>query len=635
MSSYDQWTEAAAIIKHNHFGLLRDRIKRSLHINLCSNDVTQICSSSTIDKDTFTMFYNRYQSYFDNTDCLMNAVKAGNLPVVQILLEQTKPVVFKREVELMKEAIERGHYYVVKYLWDLETPSHRAELERRYKYLVKRVLAKRSSNTIRLMLEPNSFTKDLADKYLTYSLQRPQDIILTEDQQLIESLLPDIATSINDGEPIPSMMSRLGQQAEKLIAQLRLMCSSCSIDTDGLNDIASSLLEKSIKDTTSLQQQHHVPVQSQSTLDDGTRLAFIKIGELSTIIKAKTVLKKKIDRAKYQTFFLDDYIRSGDSHLIPYLIDRNIAKHYRVFNSIVKYGCVEQAHLAIKHITSNVNPGAPLKRLPTTLYQSFLDAHDHNKSLKVIIYLNSMGITVKKNIDRRMFNGTMDMLQFLLSDGNKIFPLNRLSLFVFDGKQLEYSMSTKPNLIKRESIKFIAKLAAMNDNTDIIQVLRQRTPNLLTHCFLSRYSLLNGGPHLSVFKLLTEAKFLFSIDPTACKGKFEELIQTAIQDYSRVGPLDCVLEWSDKLDVKSHVLTTILPTKTKMLINRHEVQMLQHLLDIGAVFDTKGVHMMEAYKSNPSIQSIIAEYRLRNYENKKRSMDKQTTSTKPTKVTKN
>ncbi|EFA86029.1 hypothetical protein PPL_01262 [Heterostelium album PN500] len=112
---YNHWNKAYEMINNNHIGLIVDKIKTGQYFEISSYDLSIFCIKVT-DLNQFMLVYNKYRdTLFLSKDLISNACRAGNIEIVKILLNQTFPILLKRD-GAFKGALLGGHIEILDYL---------------------------------------------------------------------------------------------------------------------------------------------------------------------------------------------------------------------------------------------------------------------------------------------------------------------------------------------------------------------------------------------------------------------------------------------------------------------------------------------------------------------------------------
>ncbi|GAM25917.1 hypothetical protein SAMD00019534_090920 [Acytostelium subglobosum LB1] len=545
------------MVLHKHFGLLRDRIKRNLHVHFTFSTVQSICQSPDIDQHTFTMLYNRYQRFFTCKSALLDAVTCGNLPIVQTLLHQTHPIVFERTDDLLVRATQGGHIKVLKYLLDTGKFNNEVLWKRHPNAVMEALHNSSTSAAIRFLMDPHNFPQDLIDLVKSNVNLYAKACIRTGDQQLIDQLLSlDVIKQITF--TCDFMLPNNFQPIHQLAHFERLF--------QGTND-GGALDRRAEKELTSSRQTTQSILTSttdtyaHSGIGDDQRLVFIKLAEVVS-------WDANDDLASY---LAHQYVVTGDFVLFPYLFSKAI--HVKtMINLIVLHGNVVQAKVVLGYLDNVIMPaqlGTILREEQFgELYDSFVQADNMSNSFEIIKYLNNNQVVVKEvaKLSSDLFPGTMEMLKFLLSDANKIFPMDKLQnmLVVLAIDQLEYVLKTKPSVFLAPgshslvhiamNASFFARLDTLDAILDHIQPERHLESTL--HCALA-----NGGRHMGVIKLLVERQHI-TLNSISCQ--IGQLGDVELLEYALVHCVD-------------NSLDAFLSSTINTAIFRHQVDLIQHI----------------------------------------------------------
>ncbi|GAM23302.1 hypothetical protein SAMD00019534_064770 [Acytostelium subglobosum LB1] len=623
------------IVKHKQYGLLRDRIKHKLHITINRNTKTNIgsiktlCKAKDIDQDTFKMVYDRYQRYFCDIDALRWAVEADNLVIVQTLLHQTYPVIFERGHELLIHALTSPSITVLKYLMD----SGLFDNDRLLTINLNRVhgpgvvpLDKffRSPDALRIMREDvNNFPQEFLDKFISKARMHVNNILASRDQQHINELLFKEGVMMLPNFRITSEMMKSGPNvspAEQLAHFLRLL-PHMDIDQQMEANNAIALLS-SKKTTQAILSKHGMLDHNNNNnnnitmIDDAQLMVFVKLYQLN-------VQRRHSD--KLNNYALRQYIATGDCMLIPFFLGNNgypLNRHDVdvLFSTITQRGTVTQAMVTMEYLQDqsgnnyNIDSSGPL----SDQFHFFNTADDMSRSFEIIKYLNSTKRIVQPQaLSYTLFNGTMEMLEFLLSDDNRIFSKNvvRYSL-VLEPDQLEYFFKVKPEMFEWENtMRFAVSLARL----DSLSILLDHIPSKLSMStrLLFHLVLTNGGHHMEVIRMLVEKgniKPSYGIFPTI--GRMGDI---AFFDY-------CLANyeyhehdfWFEKMLIGQNEIDYIPEKALFGAIECNQVNMIKHLYQhhMDVLLD-KHYHLQAVIDGNLEVLEVLLAVDPLNPNNKK------------------
>ncbi|GAM19186.1 hypothetical protein SAMD00019534_023610 [Acytostelium subglobosum LB1] len=452
-SKYSDWTDVESMLKHHHYGLLRYRIKQNDDIKFESyTPTTSLFKYGQIDDYTFNAVYSKYRQYFNHNIILKKAIKTGQSKhVIDILLKQTQPIVFERDVSSLIELCDRESYELLKYLLD---SGHYNHIQWSWSRInIPRLFEKASASSIRCLLNPNNNnTESLIDRIKQQSCQYIPEILAKGDQQLIDQLLFKDGVKQFD-EPITAhfMLPITASPTQQLERFERLLPQDDTLHDRSLNHIATSKSAAlSLLSSASIQ----IPRQDID-IGDEQRLIFVKLGELEKTMIAPR--NRKLDR-----YIVHEYIVTGDCMLLPYLIihpKRTYYKHevQNIVNEIIKHGNLTQLIVAIGLLDNEL---IPKHNRPTDrslyfgdMYNAFIDSDNMTKSLECIQYLNQLNViqSIAPQVERKpitlLRTPPMFVLAFLMSSDNKIFPLELLreKVVLMEPQQIDYVLNNMPS----------------------------------------------------------------------------------------------------------------------------------------------------------------------------------------------
>ncbi|GAM19185.1 hypothetical protein SAMD00019534_023600 [Acytostelium subglobosum LB1] len=457
-SKYSDWTDAKAMLEHRQHGLLRYRIKQNDDIKFTTYTALSMFDYGHIDVDTFKAVYNKYQSFFNHKNILNNAIKSEvqDKQVIGILLEQTRPMIFYRDVSRLIDLCESGSYELLKYLLD---SGHYYHVQWKWSQInMEKLFKKISASSIQYLLNPdNNFPQSLTDRIKRSSSQYVTEILAKGDQQLIDQLLFKDGVKLFNGPITDRLMLPITasptQQLERFERLLPL--------DDTLNDQAISRISMSKSIALKLTDELHYTRQD-TDIGDEQRMIFVKLGELEKSMVASRT--RPLDR-----YMVHEYIVTGDCMLLPYLIihpKRSYHKHevQNIVNEIIKHGNLTQLIVAIGLLDNELIPkhkrrDAPLERLAYfgNMYNAFVDADNMTKSLECIKYLNQHDVVqgIVPQIERKQITllrtPPMFVLAFLMSTDNNIFPkeLLREKLVLMEPQQIDFVLNNMPSFFNR------------------------------------------------------------------------------------------------------------------------------------------------------------------------------------------
>ncbi|GAM20639.1 hypothetical protein SAMD00019534_038140 [Acytostelium subglobosum LB1] len=231
---------------------------------------------------------------------------------------------------------------------------------------------------------------------------------------------------------------------------------------------ATEALNKSKEDAWRMIALSYDNRDSVDTCDDKFRLEMIKF---------LLFINHQYDNAyKIIIRMLNDYLSSGDLALIPFLAS---VKYHDVslICCIVEHGTLAQAQLLVQFMASKPELESLFQDLgnyrksDNLLNPVFMTSHNSSLKLEVLMMFNDHNIQLDKAPNgQSIFEGSMDMLEFLVSDRNKIVKFTPLFI---DVKHLEYVLDKSPLLINHNLQIQLAVMLHQHDIVQLIYGLRQ------------------------------------------------------------------------------------------------------------------------------------------------------------------
>ncbi|GAM20079.1 hypothetical protein SAMD00019534_032540, partial [Acytostelium subglobosum LB1] len=731
---YDHWVDAAEIIEYNHFGLLRDRLKRNLYIKYAPERANNmVCRANKIDGDTFAALYNRYQVHFKHYKEYKMAIKWDNLVVVKTLLHQTYPVAFPRNNKLLIHATKSLSYTVLKYLIDSGlfdcSVLYRPQLEEddpSIKHVSWSSVFANSPESVRYLLDPGNFDQTFIDLVRRNACQHVEFIMMRGDKQLIDDLLFDaLGKPLFGDQPINSQMMLLEATPEEQLAHFlrflpldntRVERASVPLDVNS-NDILS-MVKDSIPEY----------IQIDPTLTTkAVALSHDQLLVYRMLFQMEIEWRNHISGDSLVSIIVRHYLKTGDCQLLPmlfhsppWIVPSEFHKYISgLFNLLINYGNVAQTAIIYTLLaqllqTNHLQDLMTVFFDPTMMYHSFASAKDVAKSFQVVRYLNARHVVqTDMGVLCRKFLGTPEMLQFLLSDASTIFSKDLIISNTFFGiSHIEYIVRNRPEIMRLvhhndHLILFLAFFGPTNNelltqlldlltpeqllansakgrvqtaivasamsNLDLINVIAKKIQlnrdkvaskvgrvgdvalfqAVLAHIVAPEGEDLETTRQSFISSVLEKAidlhqmalvKHIFEqfgdlvlsarsyIGTTAAHGnmemlaylwqvdKYEEMAKLTKDAINggQIQALDWLLNQADKVTydrIKAH------PININDLIVNHYIDMLRHLIDIGATLDLSTVDKLPEYQNNPSIQSLVAQYKEQRDNNLKRMND--------------
>ncbi|EGG13336.1 hypothetical protein DFA_11097 [Cavenderia fasciculata] len=124
--SYDHWNKVSDILKNGYYGLLIDKVQRGIPDTVCSftvRDAATICQRIT-NTNHFSILYNKFRDYFVDPSLLELACRGGNIEIIDILLNQTYPIVLPQSRSYIGAAMG-NHIHVLDHLLEKMVPFDR------------------------------------------------------------------------------------------------------------------------------------------------------------------------------------------------------------------------------------------------------------------------------------------------------------------------------------------------------------------------------------------------------------------------------------------------------------------------------------------------------------------------------
>ncbi|GAM18637.1 hypothetical protein SAMD00019534_018120 [Acytostelium subglobosum LB1] len=653
-TKYHHWSDVIDIIENGHFGLLRDRVKRNLFINATKNTMTAMCGTN-IDDVTFDAVYIKYQMYFRDPAALEEAVGIGNIHIVKTLLNQRQPMAFKRDYNLTKYAFNKSQFKMLMYLRETGEFDNDRLVANDHMELANSLFKTRNSDTIRYML------KSLPESFVLGSLIRshaciganPQNIVMTGDPDLITELLAKDIDKIrivikSNNRYIVDYKELKNVTPRQQLEHLERLIDFGFIQGRGSERDPNALLKWSMDTTHTIalllgdEDARMIDHIQRVDIGNEARMVFIKIGEIAAMDKKLGYI--------FLYYIMREYASTGDCFLIPYLMDIwnhtvwNELNNGTLFNNITKNGTLTQARVAIGYIEKGETHTTPNKHVDGYLYSHWIESKNPDTAMSVIKYFNNHGVTITSIIDTQVVTN-VDMLNFLMSDQNKIFPSWYPRKFI--GRSVLQAALEKgyPKSVPMHQAQFNARIAAAAGRLDIINLFLEYWPDLFTRdqelqlmCVmmgneeinkqLSSNSLVDftadhvwsysgalGDPqvlefmlkHCTLDKIKLEKSLNSMIDVGFQQDHLDEFIGLAVKN-GHVETLEFILSQLVN-KTRDPIIESKLRQYTTMLIDQSDTHMLHYLVHIGATLDTKGIYINESFRSNKTIQAIIERYK--------------------------
>ncbi|GAM18652.1 hypothetical protein SAMD00019534_018270 [Acytostelium subglobosum LB1] len=465
---YHHWTDAESMFKYRHHGLLRDRIKRNLYINFTHSTPLIMFNHGDVDKETFMDVYLKYQRYFTDVALLRYAVQANNKLAVLVLWHQTSPVIMDRNFSLLIDAVQSGSFIVLGFLLD----SSNDQMLGRFLDTVKSKYMHHfysSASTIRYVLDANHFPPALINLVKEEAYSFSQCIISTCDQQLIDQLLIEHSrASTTRGHPRLRGVVELLPNASPAnqLAHIEMMFMPVPNDDRTWHERSLKHLESSKSTAHSiLKYKSLAPTHSARVNDcmgDEQRMVFVKLGNIKWEFEhshSKVHIKSHAVIIKYLTH---QYVLTGDCMLIPFIIEQpghgcdkdDISD---LIQQIIRHGNLNQIIVALE-VLNNISildkviddPRFRMGCLQGDMYNSFLEADDLSNSLDVIKYLNENKVVQSFTMAKPNIVLHIQQLEFLMSNENKIFPTDALSLrlVLMEMHHIDYVLQVNPSFFQ-------------------------------------------------------------------------------------------------------------------------------------------------------------------------------------------
>ncbi|GAM20080.1 hypothetical protein SAMD00019534_032550 [Acytostelium subglobosum LB1] len=486
------------MIEYKHYGLIRDRIKRGLHINFDHNAVLSICISRNIDQDTFDTVYKRYQSYFDKSNSYYNAIKHDNLVVVKTLFHQTYPVTFERVDLLLKFALLGDGFSVLKYfmdsglfnnsiLWQKVNESDQMYWDKVYRA---------PPSSIRHILDLGHFPQPLIDHIKSLANQYVFDLMLKGDLQLINDLMFKDGVRLFGG-PITSKMLLPFDfpPAEQLAHFQRMLPNSTTATSAETSDVIAKSKERVTKISIPKEYIDHHGLD----IGDDARTIFVKLNNLAIDLKGD--IRDELGLASYT---VSQYIITGDYMLLPHMISTHIkwpptrfhntvGDVNELFRLIIIQGNIIQA-LVSYEILNNMfeslpqddeNRPTPASSFPSnsfyySLFNNFVKANDMTKSHPIIQYFISKNRNhrpIPKDHEEDYFRGTQSLKYCLMSGSNYHSLCTEMGNVVLQLHHIEQLIRDHPELLGRTNFALMVQVVAFYGRADLLQALIDRAPH--------------------------------------------------------------------------------------------------------------------------------------------------------------
>ncbi|EGG22744.1 hypothetical protein DFA_04874 [Cavenderia fasciculata] len=113
---YSQWTDTFDIIHNGYFTLLCEKLERGLPLTWSNKSIELFCQKAP-NVATFRLVYDRMKNWFLSPQLISRACSNGNIEILEILLDQTEPIILSTE-NAWEVAARDGHLHVLEYLFD-------------------------------------------------------------------------------------------------------------------------------------------------------------------------------------------------------------------------------------------------------------------------------------------------------------------------------------------------------------------------------------------------------------------------------------------------------------------------------------------------------------------------------------
>ncbi|GAM17270.1 hypothetical protein SAMD00019534_004450 [Acytostelium subglobosum LB1] len=445
---YNQWTNFDRIVKCRHYGLLRDRIKRHEHVDEPKDWELRNFVESNADNETFDLVYDKFKYFFkaQSKRLLSLSVRAGNTHFAHTMLRDLKvdndlnnslwsSAIASKSTDMIKFLLENGH---------IKIPDAEDDRSKFVEY----IFQTHSKELIRFALDSACFPSEMSA--LVRSLAPKSYIIevhVIGDQQLMDELIP--ADKLSNHTCVPRLSHRdqlaynapIEQHMEHIEFMLRhkLVCGGDMTDQQAYESLASS---KEWARKIVVGESGTGTCTDTDTGSDENRLAIIK----------------------FFHFIKDRYTWTFDN-----IVNETLSK-----------------------IT---------KRDNGKVYKLFLRPHmsSHNSVLKleVLKILNLHMLQLETHRRYLPFEGSMELLEFLVSSTNKVVQFKPLFT---DINQLIYTLGRAPKLVNLEQQ---LQLALALGHRGMVEIIFKRGYKPSGHTWVFELTM-SGRPQHSMFKWLME-----------------------------------------------------------------------------------------------------------------------------------
>ncbi|GAM18859.1 hypothetical protein SAMD00019534_020340 [Acytostelium subglobosum LB1] len=338
--------------------------------------------------------------------------------------------------------------------------------------------------------------------------QNSLDILLTNDQQLVDELLPMGEWQKDHHTPLESVTSeqlrfdtvhQLWEQIERLTKYGLIPPMS-----DSVKQQAKVALRDSKDNTIAL-------IGDGRDGDDKMAAAF-SMSDEQRMVYVNLLKHPKVSLDHLVNHILMQYCSTGDCALLHFFMV-TIPQLYCMFNNIVEHGTLLQAQVAMGIVEMLPDEMTLYTFDGMTQLSLFTDQDDTGVKLEILKHLNTFNVTLGpppngmnyQVLAKLVFDVPMDTINFLISNDNKILPLDQFGCLFIDHHIFERVYSNKPEII---DISFQMRVAVQLGDIRMMEMILERDPTILDDVEFVSSQVLNlsitNRPHIQMLQWLLE-----------------------------------------------------------------------------------------------------------------------------------
>ncbi|GAM19343.1 hypothetical protein SAMD00019534_025180, partial [Acytostelium subglobosum LB1] len=489
---YRHWIDGESIINSRHFGLLRDRLRRGLHIVQDDGSESKKGAETEVEdliklacrthmsnnEETFDLLYQRYSSKFVDPTLLDEAVMSDSLHNIRTLLRHNSSK-YNINMNMILQAIKQKRFALLQ-CWAefVNTPANEVtlrDLMKESREIAKYLFAGRPFHVRNVLA---ALPTELACAIKSHARYSSLDIVMTGDVQYIEQLLVDDlipAYEPKEGvKHIPIPYTIRVDPAQQLEHIQRLVDYLVIKPNDKIAMQAPDDLILSCKLLKDLLGDKDYESMLPWPLSDEDKIMYIKI-----ILKPGIGIRESTFNDMFKR-----YVSTGDCSLLPLLIrvaPYSLELAPSLFNAILHYGTTTQYKIADRlihsvpvHSDTYANTRSIIQRIDRLIHRFIVeDNSDVDRQLQMIKCINDQveSKVVKPWQGVLVFDGAPAILEFLLSTNNRVLPMDpgKTNLVVHNHTNLQMVLSSV--MRPRMHTLSMAYLAIMLSKPDMLELL--------------------------------------------------------------------------------------------------------------------------------------------------------------------